>query len=225
MSEGYQANSNQPIAYRRGLADFYGREFVVNPNVLIPRPETEAIIDMVLNLLGKPYLPGVKPEVAKLRQDSKVLEIGAGSGCIAITLKLEAPELDIVATDISEDALVVTRRNAEKFGAEIKLEKADLLNGISFTPDLVIANLPYVDREWGWIDKKALSYEPEMALYADNHGLELIYKLIDQAAKKAIPHLILEADPCQHKDIVDYATRLGYSLAEKRGFALFIKLS
>lgn len=219
------SSSNQPVAYQQGLADFYGREFIVNPNVLIPRPETEAIVDMVLNLLGKPYLPGVKPGVAKLGQDSRILEVGTGSGCIAITLKLEAPELDIVATDISEDALVVAQKNAEKFGAEIELEKADLLNGISFIPDLVIANLPYVDREWDWIDKKALSYEPETALYADNHGLELIYKLIDQVAERAIPNLILEADPCQHENIVDYATRLVYSLAEKRGFALFISLS
>ena len=216
------SSSNQPIAYRRGLADFYGREFVVNPNVLIPRPETEAIVDMVLNLLGKPYLPGVKPGTAKLRQDSKILEVGTGSGCITITLKLEVPELDIVATDISEDVLVVAQKNAEKFGAEIKLEKADLLNDISFIPDLVIANLPYVDKEWDWIDKGALSYEPELALYADNHGLELIYKLIDQAAEKAIPNLILEADPCQHKNIVDYAARLGCSLAEKRGFTLLL---
>ena len=217
--------SDGPAAYQKGLADFYGREFIVNPNVLIPRPETETIIDMTLNLLGKPYLPGVKPGAAKLSQDSKVLEIGTGSGCIAITLKLEAPELDIVATDISEDALVVAQSNIEKLGAKIKLEKADLLNGVSSIPDLLIANLPYVDREWDWIDKDALSHEPEMALYADNHGLELIYRLIDQAAEKGIPHLILEADPSQHKKIVDHADKRDYSLAEKRGFALFISLN
>ena len=123
--------SDGPTAYQKGLADFYGREFIVNPNVLIPRPETEAIVDTALNLLGKSYLPGVKPSEARLAQDAKILEIGTGSGCIAITLKLEVPELDIVATDISDKALEVARANVERFNVDIKLQKADLLDGIT----------------------------------------------------------------------------------------------
>lgn len=214
--------SDGPAAYQKGLADFYGREFIVNPNVLIPRPETEAIVDMVLNLLGKPYLPGVKPSKARLAQNAKVLEIGTGSGCIAITLKLEAPELDIVATDISDKALEVARANTKKFGLDIKLRKADLMDGATEQFDLMIANLPYVDENWDWLDKKALSYEPSLALYAEDHGLKLIFRLIEQAGERRVPSLILEADPCQHDDIVNFAAKQGYSLIEKRGFALLL---
>ena len=214
--------SDGPAAYQKGLADFYGRDFCVNPNVLIPRPETEAIIDMVLNLLGKPYLPGVEPSKARLAQDAKLLEVGTGSGCIAITLKLEVPELDIVATDISDKALEVARANVEGFNVNIKLQKADLLDGITERFDLIIANLPYVDRDWDWLDKKALSYEPSLALYAEDHGLKLIFQLIEQAQKRKVPSLILEADPCQHNDIVKFAAEQGYSLIEKRGFVLLL---
>jgi release factor glutamine methyltransferase len=214
--------SDGPAAYQKGLTDFYGREFIVNPNVLIPRPETEAIVDTALNLLGKSYLPGVKPSEAQLAQNAKVLEIGTGSGCIAITLKLEAPELDIVATDISDKALEVARANVERFNVGIKLQKADLLDGITGRFDLIIANLPYVDKDWDWLDKKALSYEPSLALYAEDRGLKLIFQLIEQAGERRVPSLILEADPCQHDDIVNFAAKQGYSLTEKRGFALLL---
>lgn len=214
--------SDGPAAYQKGLADFYGRDFCVNPNVLIPRPETEAIVDMVLNLLGKPYLPGVKPSKARLAQNAKIMEIGTGSGCIAITLKLEAPELDIVATDISDKALEVARANTKKFGVNIRLRKADLMDGVTEQFDLMIANLPYVDKDWDWVDKKALSYEPSLALYAEDHGLKLIFRLIEQAGERRVPSLILEADPCQHDDIVNFAAKQGYSLIEKRGFALLL---
>lgn len=224
MSEVSQANSvmSQPIAYQKGVADFYGRDFFVSPNVLIPRPETETIVDMVLNLLGKPYLPGVKPSKARLAQDAKILEVGTGSGCIAITLKLEVPELDIVATDISDKALEVARANVKGFDVDIKLQKADLLDGITERFDLIIANLPYVDKDWDWLDKKALSYEPSLALYAEDHGLKLIFQLVEQARERKVPSLILEADPCQHNDIVQFAAKQGYSLIEKRGFALLL---
>ncbi len=214
--------SDGPAVYQKGLADFYGREFIVNPNVLIPRPETEAIVDMVLNLLGKPYLPGVKPSEARLAQNAKIMEIGTGSGCIAITLKLEAPKLDIVATDISDMALEVARANTKKYGVNIRLRKADLMDGVTEQFDLMIANLPYVDEDWDWVDKKALSYEPSLALYAEDHGLKLIFRLIEQAGERRVPSLILEADPCQHDDIVNFAAKQGYSLIEKRGFALLL---
>lgn len=217
-----KTSSNKPVAYQCDHADFYGRDFIVNPNVLIPRPETETIIDMILNLLGKPYLPGVRPGEAKLSQDLRVVEVGTGSGCIAITLKLEAPELDISAVDISETALDVAKKNAEKFDTNINLGKSNLLDDVAVTPDLVIANLPYVDKEWDWIDKAALSHEPAIALYANDNGLELIYALIDQVSEKGIKGLILEADPCQHDAIIDYANNKGYILADKRGFILYL---
>lgn len=203
------------------LSDFYGRDFVINPDVLIPRPETEMMVDAVLNLVGKPYLPGVKPSKAKLPEDITIVDVGTGSGCIAVTLKLELPEAEVVATDISEKALNVARKNADKLGAEVKFMQSDLLDKVNVMPDLVVANLPYVDENWDWIDKEALSKEPAIALYADNGGLELIYKLIDQVAERGIKYLILEADPCQHERTVDYAKKKGLVLNETRGFILY----
>ncbi len=211
-----------PLAYQRGMKDFYGRDFVVTPDVLIPRPETEMIIDIVLSLVGKPYLPGVRPSEARLPRNITVVDVGTGSGCIAITLKLEIPDATIIATDISRKALKVARDNAKKHDVSIEFVESDLLVNVDRIPDLVVANLPYVDKDWEWIDKKALSVEPQKALYADDHGLELILQLIDQVCVKKIRHLILEADPCQHETIVEYANKKGLKLVETRGFAFYL---
>ena len=210
MSEGLQQ------------VDFYGREFVINRDVLIPRPETEMLVDMVLNLVGKPYLSGVKPGKAVLPENLTVLDVGTGSGCIAVTLKLELPKTTVVATDVSRKALTVARENAEKLGAEVEFEQMDLLDGMKAQPDLVVANLPYVDESWEWLDKKALSKEPSLALYAEDGGLKLIKRLIRQVLEKGIKHLILEADPCQHEQIKEYANKKGLALCETRGFILYL---
>lgn len=210
---------NQPMSQ---YVDFYGRVFIINSDVLIPRPETEMIIDTILNLVGKPYLPGVKPSKAKLPQNLTIADIGTGSGCIAITLKLELPNATIIASDISEKALKVAEKNADNLDASIELLQSDLLEKITAKPDLVVANLPYVDESWEWIDKKALSKEPALALYANNGGLELINKLIDQVTERSIKHLVLEADPCQHEQIINFAKKKGLTLRETRGFALYL---
>ncbi len=200
--------------------NFYGRDFAINPDVLIPRPETELMIDAVLNLVGKPFLPGVKPSKAKLPKKLKILDVGTGSGCIAITLKLEIPEAIVEASDVSEKALKVAKENARDLKADIKFVKSDLLEDVECSPDLLVANLPYVDKDWDWIDRESLSKEPSIALFADNHGLALIEKLIDQAAERRIINLILEADPCQHEAIIDYAKTKNYRKDETRGFIL-----
>ena len=202
------------------LSNFYGRDFLISPDVLIPRPETEMVIDAVLNLVGKPYLPGVKPSKALLPQNLTIVDVGTGSGCIAITLKLELPNAKVVATDISEGALKIAEKNTNNLGAKIEFLQSDLLEKVDIKPDLIVANLPYVDENWEWIDKEALSKEPVLALYADNGGLELIYRLIDQVAERDIKHLILEADPCQHERIINYAKKRNYSQQETRGFIL-----
>ena len=234
-----------PKAYKDGYQDFYGRNFLVTPDVLIPRPETEQIIDAVLNLAGKPYLPGVKPAKRVLPPNPIIVDVGTGSGCIAITIKKELPEAMVYATDISKKALKIAQKNADKHSAPISFIISRLCqnvnnpkdccprgvdsvkrknsfcthapNAVNFTPDVIVANLPYVDEKWDWLDKEALSHEPSIALYADDHGLELIKKLIDTANSK---YLILEADPCQHKEIIDYAAKKGLQHLETRGFIL-----
>ena len=179
------------------------------------------MVDAVLNLVGKAYLPGVKPSEAKLPEDLTVVDVGTGSGCIAVTLKLELPKATVIATDISEKALKVARENADVLGAKVEFLQGDLLKDVDIKPDLVVANLPYVDKNWEWVDTEALSHEPSIALYANDGGLELIYKLIDQVTERNIKHLILEADPCQHEQITEYAKKKGLELAETRGFSLY----
>ena len=211
------ANSNQ--AYKKGYQDFYGRDFLVTKDVLIPRPETEMIIDAVLNLAGKPFLPDIKPAQRKLPQNPTILDVGTGSGCIAITIKKELPEAKVIGVDIDSSALGIAEKNAKKFGADVDFCISDLLKNVDFAPDVIVANLPYVDPEWDWLDKKALSIEPEIALYAEDHGLALIKRLISEITHKP-SYLILEADPCQHNDIIDYAKKYGFQHTETRGFTL-----
>lgn len=224
MNAASSPKNNTPQAYIDGVKDFYGRNFTVTSDVLIPRPETEQIIDVVLNLAGIAYLPGVKPTPRVLPPHPIICDMGTGSGCIAITIKKEFPEAKVYATDISEKALKIAQKNAKIHGVTIRTIISHLtekVNGSDIpTPYVIVANLPYVDAEWDWLDKSALSHEPSIALYAKDHGLALIKELIDQITVLHTPYLILEADPCQHAELIDYATKKGLRHAETRGFIL-----
>ena len=218
MSEG-----SFPKAYKDGFREFYGRDFLVLPDVLIPRPETEAAIEMVLSLAGKQYLPGVTVPERALPEKPRILDVGTGSGCIAVTLKLELPEAEVMACDVSEPALKVARENARKLGAEVSFTKSDLLEAIYDDFDTMVANLPYVDRDWPWIS--GVEHEPSVALYAEDKGLEIINKLLEQAVGRT-KYLILEADPVQHEEIIKKAESLGFKHLETRGYQLlFVVLS
>ncbi len=213
-------NANSNRAYKRGFQDFYGRDFLVTKDVLIPRPETEAIIDIVKSLAGKPILPGVKAPTQKIEENAKILDVGTGSGCIAITIKKELPSTTVTGVDIEISALKIAEKNAKKLDADVEFKESNLLENIHETYDIIIANLPYVDPEWDWLDKEALSIEPKVALYAEDHGLALIKLLIEQTTNNPPKYLILEADPCQHEEIRNYATKNGFRHLETRGFAL-----
>ncbi len=209
-------NANSKNKYQ----DFYGRDFLITKDVLIPRPETEQIIDAVLNLAGKSYLPGVRPPKRQLPEDPIILDVGTGTGCIAITLAKELENAKIYASDISKPALKIAQKNAQSHGIHISFIISYLLENVKFTPDVIVANLPYVDEEWNWIDKKSLSKEPSIALYAEDHGLKLIKELIDESAVRHIKYLILESDPCQHEAVIKYAQKAGFELVETRGFII-----
>ena len=190
----------EPLAYILGYREFYGRRFFVTPDVLIPRPETETIID-----------------IAKEIKPDKILDVGTGSGCIAITLALELSTAQIDAIDISDDALRVAQKNAAHHGVDITFHKSDLLTNYKPEPGtLIIANLPYVDTNWNWLDHKTLDYEPKLALYAEQSGLALIYKLIDQIPKDC--SLMLEADPSQHEEIINYASKHGLTPKKQQDY-------
>ena len=202
--------NNKPLAYIINSKEFYGREFYVDENVLIPRPETEDIIDIVKKIAENIDYP-------------IIYDVGTGSGCIATTLKLEIPKAKVVAIDNSDKALEVAKKNSTKFHSDIILQKSDLLNDApDRNIDIVAANLPYVDKAWDWLDFDSLEYEPLTALYASNDGLALIYELINQvSARPDIKHLILESDPSQHQKIIDYCHKKGLELVETRNFILY----
>ena len=181
--------SDEPLAYLLNKKEFYGRDFYVDNSVLVPRIETESII-------------------FNLPQDNrpkKVLDIGTGSGCIAITIKLEKPDYIVDALDISENALKTAELNAKKLNANVHFFHSNLLSNVKDKYDLIIANLPYVDDSWN-IDLNALSYEPSSALFAKCEGLDLIYKLLDEVDKIANQNalLYLESDETQIPKIIEY---------------------
>lgn len=213
-------NEHYPKAYKDGICDFYGRDFLVDGRVLIPRPETEFIVDMVLELTGRAVLPGVAAPEAMISNVPRILDVGTGSGCLAISLKLELPDSYVMAVDISDEALTLAKENMTKFETQVDFRKSDLLAEVSEKFDVVVANLPYVDRKWEWLGEE-IKYEPEVALYAEEEGLFLIKKLIRQVTKKkAAQYLLLEADPCQHEAIKKYASDFGLKHIKTQGYIL-----
>lgn len=192
-----------PVAYIVGHKEFYGRLFDVRPGVLIPRPESEAIITL---------LKGIVTETSQT-----LIDVGTGSGGLGITAKLEFPQLDVTLTDIDKLTLTIAERNAKKLGASVATLKSNLLTNYPLLADIIIANLPYVDQSWDVSQETA--HEPELALYARDNGLALIKKLIDQAPSHLSPggYLLLESDLRQHGAIEAYARQHGFTLRNNEG--------
>jgi release factor glutamine methyltransferase len=205
-----------PVAYIIGHKEFYGRRFNVSPAVLIPRPESEALIDLLAEILpATRALAGIEPR--------RLVDIGTGSGCLGITAKLEFPELDVALLDSSRHALAVAERNARLLEAEVTTFVSDLLAAYPYSPDIVLANLPYVDPDWE--TSPELAHEPSEALYAEDRGLALIKRCIDQAGgrMKAGSSLLLEADPRQLDELAAYAKRRGLQEEGRKPFALWLR--
>lgn len=201
----------EPLAYLLGYKDFYGRRFFVNSDVLIPRPESEAIIDLAKNLWAK-----LSPQKSQFN----ILDLGTGSGCLAITLKLELPTANLTASDCSQPALNLAQQNAERFHVPIRFRKSHLLAQFPHQHfDLIVANLPYVDRSWPWLNHATLKFEPTLALFALDHGLELIKQLLLSVANFT-QYLIIEADPSQHTAIRNFAKNHHIQHLETDGFSL-----
>ncbi|HEY5824525.1 MAG TPA: peptide chain release factor N(5)-glutamine methyltransferase [Cyclobacteriaceae bacterium] len=166
-------NQSEPIQYILNEEYFFSRKFYVDPAVLIPRPETEELINYVLSF--------------SLNRDAKIVDIGTGSGCIAITLALEIRDAKVTATDISEDALTVAEKNNGLLSSGIKLMKHDILKqSLPFEDlDLIVSNPPYISSaEKDSMNKNVLDHEPHLALFAEYDPL-IFYKAISiEAAKK-----------------------------------------
>jgi len=205
-----------PIAYIIGHKEFYGRLFKVTPSTLIPRPESELIITLLKELL--PAGPSLLRETPK-----RLVDVGTGSGCLGVTLKLEFPELDVTLLDISNHALKVASKNADTLMADVTLQRSNLLADYPFTPDIIVANLPYVDPDWE--RSPETNFEPKEALFASDNGLRLIKTLIEEAAGRALSGslILLEADPRQHPAIIKYGKNHGFLLRENRDFIVVLE--
>ena len=170
---------HEPVAYITGTREFFGRPFQVTPSVLIPRPETEGIIDEALAVL----------RARDAVSNPLIVDVGTGSGCIAITLALEWPGARIIATDISAETLNVAKANAAALGAPVV--EFSLVGSGQFLPpsiggaDLIVSNPPYVaERDRASLSRDVRDFEPAAALFAGDDGLAVIRTLVPEAAKR-----------------------------------------
>jgi release factor glutamine methyltransferase len=173
--------TGEPVQYVLGETEFYGLKFLVNKSVLIPRPETEELVDWIIN-----EIRNSKSEIRNL----KMLDIGTGSGCIPIAIKKNIPELNAFALDVSADALTVAGQNAELNNAEINFIEGDILQQeisgkINLGFDIIVSNPPYIRKsEINKMHKNVVGFEPHLALFVDDEDALIFYKHIANYAKQ-----------------------------------------
>ncbi len=174
--------SREPISSIVGLREFWGLEFEVGPDVLAPRPETEIVVEQALSA-GRGFSPasavgrGFSPASPRL-----IIDVGTGSGCLAVCLAREFPAARVIATDISERALAVAARNARRHGVESRVEfrRASLLDGVAGPADLVVSNPPYIPApDIEGLDPEVRDWEPRQALDGGADGLDVVRALLD----------------------------------------------
>lgn len=199
-----------PLAYIRGRVEFYGREFKVDRRVLEPRPESETMIDILKEL------PPVKKQ-----EYLQIIDVGTGSGALAITAKLELPQADVVATDIDPGCLDVAQENARKHRVTVNFAQGDLLTPVKILerPTIItLANLPYVPDDHQ-INPAAM-HEPKSAIFGGPDGLDPYRKLFQQAANlpRTPAYILTESLPPQHKRLIFIAARNGFRQTNEKDF-------
>lgn len=199
----------EPVGYILGEREFWGLPFEVTRDVLIPRPETELIVEEALAAFG-----GGRPPAT-------VIDVCTGSGCLAVTLAREFGGADVIATDISESALGVARRNAARHGmaGRIDFRLADLLDGIESRADLVVANPPYVARrDAATLAPEVHDHEPHVALFAGDDGLEVYRRLLPAARTRLTRHgkLVVELGIGQADAVAGIAETAGLRVEHTR---------
>ncbi|WP_458699484.1 peptide chain release factor N(5)-glutamine methyltransferase [Sulfurospirillum sp. 1307] len=185
--------NHEPVEYITNSAMFYSREFYVDSRVLIPRPETELLVDLVVS-------------TCKGLKRAKIVEIGTGSGIISIMLAILLPKAKIKAIDISNDALDVAKINAKKHGVEDKIEfiQSNLLENVKDNSfDMLVSNPPYIANDESL--HVGLSYEPSLALYGGEVGDEILKDIIDTFKQRDIKYLACEMGYDQREKILSYA--------------------
>ncbi len=213
--------NGEPIQYITGFAWFYGLKFKVNPNVLIPRPETEELVEWVLQTVGK-------------RKNVRVLDIGTGSGCIPVTLKIKNPSLEVSAVDISEGALITASRNAYRNNCDIEFKRLDILDENTWAElgqfDIIVSNPPYIPHvEKALMERNVLAFEPELALFVEDDNALIFYERIAEFAKKhvkmtenafytegSLPALFFECNQYNALEVVELLKQKGFKNIELR---------
>ncbi|HEX8312291.1 MAG TPA: peptide chain release factor N(5)-glutamine methyltransferase, partial [Chthoniobacteraceae bacterium] len=169
----------EPLQHLLGTAEFYGRVFNIDKRALIPRQETEQLVDKILEIS---------------RDWKNILELGVGSGAIALTLAAELPSSTVLAVDISNDALELAKTNAERLGVSerVRFQKGDLLAGVEGEFDLIVANLPYIAPEVLPTLSREVQHDPVLALNGGAGGIEILLRLIAEAPHHLRGQLALE---------------------------------
>jgi len=198
----------EPIAYIVGTREFWSLEFEVTPDVLIPRPESELIVEEAL-------------AIASDEPPRTVIDVGTGSGCLAVVLAREWPRARVIATDMSPAALAVARGNARRHGvdARVRLVQTDLLEGLTLEADLIVANPPYVaSGDAPALHPEVRDHEPAVALYGGPDGLDVVSRLASRAARclHASGNLICEFGLGQEGEVLDRFEREGWAIERVR---------
>lgn len=203
---------HEPLAYIRGHAEFYGRRFAVSPAVLVPRPESETIIELLKAL---PDLP-TNPSIA---------DVGCGSGCLGITAGLELPNSHVTLIDVDEPALKIAELNVVRHATGISCVRSNLLSDTNESFDVLLCNLPYVPDEFEI--NRAAKHEPAIALFAGSDGLVLYRDLFKQLANRTEKplYLLCESFPDQHSVITELAVDAGYKLSQSEDFVQVFRLA
>lgn len=198
----------EPAAYIAGQREFCGRSFAVGPGVLVPRPETELLVEAAL------------AELAEMPTGAHVLDVGTGSGCIAISIALDAPGARVTGIEPCAAALRVARRNAARLDAPVSFARASLLSAVA-RADVVLANLPYIPTaDIGALQPEVRDWEPRRALDGGRDGLTLIRPLIADCAARLRPRLLaLEVGVGQAGPVAAFARALGATASVTRDLA------
>jgi release factor glutamine methyltransferase len=199
-----ELKTQKPIQYILGETEFYGLKFIVDENVLIPRPETEELVELIVS--------NFKSQTSKLR----ILDIGTGSGCIPISLKKNLPNAEVFAIDVSENALEIAKKNAKLNGVEVNFILKNILetNDLEQQFDIIVSNPPYVRMlEKEEIKPNVLEFEPHLALFVEDNDALLFYRKIAQLAKKNLTEngsLFFEINQYLGKETVELLENLGF---------------
>ncbi len=191
-----------PIQYIIGKTEFYGLDFKVNPSVLIPRPETEELVDWI-----------IKDQPNSIK---KLLDIGTGSGCIALSLKDQLPHINISAWDISAEAIKTAKTNAQILNLEVQFKQVDVLNYQVQNEkyDCIVSNPPYVrECEKKMMENNVLKHEPEIALFVSDNDPLIFYRTIAQLGKQIINtngFLYFEINEFLEQEMTEMLIKLGY---------------